>query len=67
MHYCPRQVRASSFLELASQFRDVEVIPSLSFVGFGLVHIPGFNTDLSDTCHNIVIFVKEPADIMSFQ
>ena len=50
--------------EIASQFRPSDIFLSIKFdTGFGINHDGGgFSTDVSDTCHWLTPFVKEPED-----
>ena len=49
--------------EVATQFRSTGVILSVDFKGYGVNHDGGgFSTDISDTCHWLTPFVKEPED-----
>jgi hypothetical protein len=61
------QLKRSAIGELATQFRDEEIIPWINVPGYGIAHVPGINTDFSDTCHNIATFYKKPADIYYYR
>ena len=48
--------------EIASQYRNREMIARIRFPGYGAFIDPGFSTDLSETCTWLSSFVKEPDD-----
>ncbi len=59
------QVYKEAYLpEIASQFRFQDGILRLDFNGFAINHDGGgFNTDVSETCHWLTPFTKEPGDL----
>ena len=52
-----------SILQVASQFKQKDMILNLQFNGAGIHHDGGgFSTDISETCHWLTPFVLEPDD-----
>ena len=55
-------------LEVATPFRTKETLIRLEFNGAGILHDGGgFGTDISDTCHWLTPFVKEPGDFQDLR
>ena len=57
------QLKQNYFQQLASQFQKKDMILNLKFNGAGIQHDGGgFSTDISENCHWLTPFVKEPDD-----
>ena len=54
-------------VELASQWREGEMLPRIEFPGFSLFYEFGFSTDISETCVWITPHVKQPGDPQDFR
>ena len=63
------ELKVAFFLEIANQFRAKEMLVHLSFNGAaGINHDGGgFSTDISETCHWLTPFVKEPGDFFDLK
>lgn len=62
------QYKLAFILEVATQFRAKEVLINVQFNGAGINHDGGgFATDVSDTCHWLTPFVKEPGDFQDLR
>ena len=54
--------------EVATQFRTTGPILSVDFKGYGAYHIGGgFSTDISDACHWLTLYVKQPENPHDFR
>lgn len=62
-----KELKRSSVVELASQFRDRELIAQVDFAGFGAYYESRFTTDISETCVWFTPFWKQPRDMHSLQ
>ena len=49
--------------ELASQFREEEMIVGVNLKGAGIHFQVGFNTDISESCTWMTPFIKAPGDM----
>lgn len=58
-------IRRASVIELASQFRDGEMITQIDFSGFGAFYAPSVHTDISESCVWLSPFWTEPSDVLS--
>ena len=57
------ELKKRYFLQLASQFKQDDILLNLDFNGAGINHDGGgFSTDISETCHWLTPFVNEPDD-----
>ena len=57
------ETRRGFFLEVANQYRLKEMIMNVRLNGVGIQHDGGgFPTDISETCHWITPFIKNPKD-----
>ncbi len=56
------------FPEIAAQFRLKDSILKVDFDGFAINHDGGgFTTDVSETCHWLTPFTKEPSDLFDLR
>jgi hypothetical protein len=58
------ELRRAYITELASQFRDEELIVNLKIKGFGMHYEGGFSTDFSESCVWMTPFIKEPGNVL---
>lgn len=58
-------LKQSTVLEIASQFRERDLVVQVNFTGFGAFYSSQFTTDVSDTCVWFTPYWKEPKDMFS--
>ncbi|TRY75809.1 hypothetical protein TCAL_07005 [Tigriopus californicus] len=57
-------LKRSAIVELASQFRDGEMVAWIQFSGFGAYYEPGFGTDIGETCSWLTPYWMEPTTML---
>lgn len=57
-------LKRSTIVELASQFRDGEMVAWIQFSGFGAYYEPGFGTDIGETCSWLTPYWLEPTTML---
>ena len=63
-----RQKYERAFLpEVASQFRNGQMVPMMRFPGAGVFYGKGFSTDLSENCLWLTPYVQKPSDPETLQ
>ena len=57
-----KEKKQAYILELASQHKNGEMMPQISFYGHGVFYMSGFLTDVSENCIWLTPFVTRPSD-----
>ncbi|XP_059078307.1 uncharacterized protein LOC131876825 [Tigriopus californicus] len=61
------EIKRSSVVEAAAQFRDEEMITQVDFAGYGAFYESRFTTDISETCVWFTPFWERPSDMHSLE